>query len=659
MDYGFVRTAAAVPVLRVADCAYNRAAIAGAMNMAEKENVQVMVFPELCMTGYTCGDLFLQKTLLDGAERSLSLLLDETRNCRILAAAGIPVNADGQLFNCAAVFQAGRVLGVIPKTYIPNYGEFYEERWFSPGTNTQSRMISLCGQEVPFGTDILFKARNRNGTCIGVEICEDLWTPVPPSSYQAMAGATLILNLSASDELIGKHEYRRRLISQQSARCIAGYIYSSSGVHESTTDVVYGGHAVISEYGVILAESQRFSRETQLIISDMDIDKLQNDRLRNNNFIEGAAGRNGRGNTGAAAAAGEPDRFGSRLVPFELADISSDFLKRTVDPYPFVPSDAGMRDERCGEIFAIQTAGLGKRMEHACLKHACISISGGLDSTLALLVTARTFDMLSLPRNNIHAITMPGFGTTGATYENALQLMRAMKTDVCDIDIKPACLQHFRDIDHDASVHDVTYENVQARERTQVLMDMANKLGGLAVGTGDLSELALGWCTYNGDHMSMYSVNCGIPKTLVRYLVQWVADNVADPDTKDVLRKVLDTPISPELLPPDPSGAIGQKTEDIIGPYELHDFFLYHMARYGAPPKKILYLASIAFAGSYDAGTIGKWLTVFYKRFFSQQYKRSCLPDGPKVGTISLSPRGDWRMPSDAQAALWLEELES
>ncbi len=640
MNYGFVRAAAAVPQLKVANCGFNGENIISLILKAEDGNVQFVVFPELSITGYTCGDLFHQQALLLDAEMQLNDILEKTRGTSTIAVVGLPVYLDSQIFNCAAVIQSGKILGIVPKTYIPGYSEFYEERWFASGVKAISKEVQLCGQKIPFGTDLLFEAYNARGISFGIEICEDLWVPVPPSSKQAVAGAVLLFNPSASNEIIGKYEYRRELVRQQSGRCIAGYVYSSAGVGESTTDVVYGGHAMIAEYGSILAESERFSSEGQLIVSEIDAEKLSNDRLKNTSFMEVM----------------QEKPF--RRVPFDLRKIQITGVERNIDPHPFVPSNAGIRDNRCQEIFAIQTSGLAKRMRHTNSKYAVIGISGGLDSTLALLVTVKTFDMLRIPRKNICAVTMPGFGTTNETYTNALQLMRSMDVSIREIDIKAACLQHFKDIGHDEGVHDVTYENVQARERTQLLMDIANKLNGLVIGTGDLSELALGWCTYNGDHMSMYAVNCSIPKTLVKFLVQWVADNVVDKDSKDILYRILNTPISPELLPPDPDGKINQKTEDIVGPYELHDFFMYHMLRYGAGPRKILFLAEQAFKGAYPGEVIKEWLKVFIKRFFSQQFKRSCLPDGPKVGTISLSPRGDWRMPSDADSASWLKELQ-
>ncbi len=684
MKYGFVKTAAIVPELKVAACGYNAEKMIEKIIEAAAAGVELAVFPELSVTGYSCGDLFQQEQLLRSAVAGLGKIAEASRHHQITAIVGLPLIADNQLFNCAAVLQNGEILGIVPKTYIPGYSEFYEERWFASGRNAKSSFVELFGKKVPFGTDLLFEsisstassdctndscgtasedASEMDNVCFGVEICEDLWAPIPPSSYQATAGAVIIFNLSASNEVIGKAEYRRELVRQQSGKCIAGYVFASCGVHESTTDVVFGGHAMIAENGGMLAEAGRYQRDGHMLVSEVDVRRLKNDRIKNTTFMEGVTGSSFRkipyilygnneitseGSAGTAAdgqgAAGAKDRQAR--------------LTRYVDPHPFVPSDKGSRDKRCEEIFSIQTAGLAKRLEHTGAGRAVLGISGGLDSTLALIVTAKAFDMLGIPRENILAITMPGFGTTNVTYENALQLIRSFGAELREINIKKACLQHFEDIGHDPSVHDVTYENVQARERTQILMDLANKLNGLVVGTGDLSELALGWCTYNGDHMSMYSVNCGIPKTLVKYLVQWAADNVTDNAAAEVLRRILATPISPELLPPDEKGKIQQKTEDIIGPYELHDFFLYHMLRYGATPKKLLFLAEHAFDGVYDAQTIKSWLKVFIRRFFSQQFKRSCLPDGPKVGTISLSPRGDWRMPSDASAEVWLRELE-
>lgn len=649
MDFGFVRVAAAVPELKVAGCSYNAGKIIELIREAEASGVQMVVFPELSLTAYTCADLFQQELLMEKALDALKTVAESTKGLNVLAIIGLPLMVDNQLFNCAAVLQKGEILGIVPKTYIPGYKEFYEKRWFASGNRAKNQFVRLFDKEIPFGPDLIFEADGRNKVCFGVEICEDLWAPIPSSSYQAIAGAVILFNLSASNEIIGKSEYRRQLVALQSGKFSAGYVYASSGVDESTTDMVFGGHAMIAENGKILSESERFLRKGHMIISEIDTQKLLNERIRLTSFMESTHTCSFR-------------RVAFSLKPLALEDQTADIgvqsLFRKVDPYPFIPSNNTVRENRCREIFSIQTAGLAKRLAHTGMKNAVLGISGGLDSTLALVVTAKTFDLLDIPRKNITAVTMPGFGTTDRTYENALKLIKSFGAELREIDIKQACLQHFADIGHDPDLHDVTYENVQARERTQILMDIANKQNGLVIGTGDLSELALGWCTYNGDHMSMYSVNSGIPKTLVRYMIHWAADNVTEQDTAGVLRSILDTPITPELLPPDSSGSIKQKTEELIGPYELHDFFIYHTLRYGAAPKKLLFLAKHAFKGVYDVDTISHWLRLFYKRFFSQQFKRSCLPDGPKVGTISLSPRGDWRMPSDATAELWMKELE-
>jgi len=641
LKYGFVRVGAAVPEMKVADCRFNTGKIIEIMKDAVEKNVYLTVFPELCITGYTCGDLFQQSLLLDMALKCLKEIVDESSGYNNVFIVGLPLLIEQQLYNCAAVIQKGRIRGIVPKRYIPNYNEFYEKRWFSEGKNLATGFTNLFGQDVPCGDDLVFQDGQTPELSFAVEICEDLWMPVPPSSIQAKNGAVILCNLSASNEIIGKNDYRKLLVKSQSGRCIAAYVYTSSGVGESTTDLVFGGQALIAEYGTILAQSQRFKRESQLIMNDIDVKRLCHERLNLTSFTQ----------TDLTAAC--------RKIMLEPAEFELKELMRKIDRHPFIPADSVEYNERCSEIFSIQTSGLAKRLTHTGLNKMVLGISGGLDSTLALLVAGQTADVLDLPRKNIIAITMPGFGTTGRTHENALNLMKSMGVDLREIDIKASCLQHFRDIGHDPGVYDVTYENVQARERTQVLMDIANKEGGLVIGTGDLSEMALGWSTYNGDHMSMYSVNCSIPKTLVKYLVLWFAENIASEETARILKNIADTPISPELTPPDKNGDIQQKTEDIVGPYELHDFFLYYMIRYGAEPGKNLYLACIAFKDQYDEKTIRKWLKVFYRRFFSQQFKRSCVPDGPKVGTVSLSPRGDWRMPSDASAALWLAELDS
>jgi NAD+ synthase (glutamine-hydrolysing) len=639
-NYGFVRVGSAVPEMKVGDCGYNTEKILELMEKAVEQRVYVTVFPELCITGYSCGDLFGQSILLRAALESLERIMLASSNWSNVFLVGLPLLIDQQLYNCAAVVQKGRILGVVPKTYLPNSHEFYEKRWFHEGSELMADTVTLFNAAVPCGADLVFQDSDYPELCLAIEICQDMWMAVPPSSIHAINGAVILCNLSASNELIGKHEYRELVVKSQSGRCVAGYVYASAGVGESTTDLVFGGHGIIAENGNILGQTERFQKDSQLLTADIDVQKLIYDRTSSTQFTQTDLPRK------------------VRRIKLAKNSLHLEELRRQVVKHPFIPSDPATCNERCFEIFSIQTSGLGKRFRHTTLKKAVLGISGGLDSTLALLVTVQTFDNLNLSRKNIIAITMPGFGTTDQTYRNAMELMRSMGVEIREIDITKACLQHFRDIGHDVEVHDVTYENVQARERTQVLMDIANKEGGLVIGTGDLSELALGWCTYNGDHMSMYSVNCGVPKTLVKTLVKWAADHITTKETSEVLYRIIDTPITPELLPPDKNDDIRQKTEDIIGPYELHDFFLYHMIRYGAEPNKIRYLANIAFNGQYDDSTIRKWLKVFYTRFFSQQFKRSCVPDGPKVGTISLSPRGNWRMPSDAIARVWLEELK-
>ena len=641
MKFGFVKVAAAVPALKVADCKFNAQETEKLIVIADGKGVQIIVFPELNLTGYSCADLFAQSLLLEQAEFALMQVMNNTRQLDIISIVGLPVSAGPLLMNCAVVFQKGKILGVVPKTYLPNYKEFYEQRWFAPASALPDKStVRLCGQLAPLTANILFDTPD---VCFGVEICEDVWAPIPPSSSLALKGAEIIFNLSADTENIGKHRYLRSLLSQQSARCLAGYVFASSGFGESTTDVVFAGNGLIYENGNLLAASERFSFNEQLVVSEIDVERLRCERLTNTTF---AASVQTHGPSSAL-------RVSSELVASrELA------LSRPVDAHPFVPSGGKQLDERCEEIFSIQVAGLAKRLVHTGCQTVVVGISGGLDSTLALLVCVKTFDKLGLPRKGIVGITMPGFGTTDRTYHNALSLMASLQVTSKEISIKDACMQHFQDIGQDMAVRDVTYENGQARERTQVLMDYANKTGGLVIGTGDLSELALGWATYNGDHMSMYGVNSGIPKTLVRYLVGWVAQTGVDTLSRNTLLDIIDTPISPELIPADENGNIKQKTEDLVGPYELHDFFLYHFLRFGARPAKIYYLAETAFRGIYDSTAIKKWLNTFFRRFFSQQFKRSCLPDGPKVGSVSLSPRGDWRMPSDASAALWLKECE-
>ena len=639
MNYGFVKVAAAVPHVQVADCFYNIDKIEDLMREASEKGVQIIAFPELSVTAYTCLDLFAQQTLVNGAEAALIQLINNTADLDILTIVGVPLRTENRLINAAVVFQKGVIRGVVPKTYLPNYKEFQEQRWFTSATELRESTISIGKEEYPLGSRLLFRSGRLS---VGIEICEDLWVPVPPSSLLAMEGANIIFNLSASNELIGKHAYLRSLICQQSARCMAGYVYASSGFGESSTDLVFAGNGIIAENGNLLAESPRFTMEEQLVISEIDIETLQNDRQVNTSFMYGASGLL---------------KEKAQAVDFQLRTPNGFSLTRPVDPHPFTPSGDALK-ERCEEIFHIQVAGLAKRLVHTHAQTAVVGISGGLDSTLALLVTVMTFDALKMPREQIIGLTMPGFGTTDRTYTNACDLIRSLGVTLKEISIKEACLQHFHDIGHDPSVHDVTYENSQARERTQLLMDIANRKNGLVIGTGDLSELALGWATYNGDHMSMYGVNGSIPKTLVKYLVEWVANNKVDNASRLTLLDIVDTPISPELIPADENGNIKQKTEDLVGPYELHDFFLYHFLRFGSHPSKIYFLAQKAFAGIYDNATGKKWLYTFFRRFFQQQFKRSCLPDGPKVGSVSLSPRGDWRIPSAAVPRLWLQEIE-
>ena len=637
MDFGFLRIAAAIPSVQVAGCRHNVSRIEKLIRQAAGRQAALVAFPELAVTGYTCGDLFTQRALLDGAESALADLLKSTSDCPTVCIAGMPVAAGNRLYNTAVVFCRGRVLGIVPKTYLPNYGEFYESRWFASGTDFDGDSATLCGQRVPMSTGLLF---GDDALCFGIELCEDLWVPVPPSSLQAAAGAHLIVNLSASDEMAGKHAYLRSLVEQQSARAMSAYLYCSAGFGESTTDMVFAGNALIAENGTMLGESERFSFDEQLLIREVDIERLQAVRRRTNTF----------GLKGSAPS--------FRRIAVEWPRYAgSDTLLRTFDPHPFVPSDDSRRDERCREIFNIQVSGLAQRIRHTGARSAVIGISGGLDSTLALLVTARAFDLLGIPRKQILSVTMPCFGTTDRTYQNACELTRCLGATLKEVDIKEAVNLHFRDIGQDPEKHDVTYENGQARERTQILMDLANQSGGMVIGTGDLSELALGWATYNGDHMSMYAVNASVPKTLVRHLVQYYADTCGDKALSDILLDVLDTPVSPELLPPK-DGVISQKTEDLVGPYELHDFFLYYLLRVTYEPLKIYRVAKLAFAGVYDDTTILKWLKTFYWRFFAQQFKRSCLPDGPKVGSVAVSPRGDLRMPSDACVKLWREQLD-
>ena len=637
MKYGFVKVAAAVPAVRVADVAYNVQEIEKLIALADGQGVELLCFPELSLTGYTCQDLFQEQLLIMKSEEGLLRLLDFTRQLDIVCVVGLPVQAGGLLLNCAAVIQGGALLGVVPKTYLPNYGEFYEKRWFASSQDLNATNIYLAGTPITLSAEP--KLFQMGDVKFGVEICEDVWAPIPPSNNLTMAGADIIVNLSASDELIGKHRYLRSLLAQQSARTMSGYVYASSGFGESTQDVVYGGNAMIFENGRLLVEGDRFSFQPQLKSTQIDVERLRTERYANSTFINAQRG--------AHAA----------IIPAKTP-IGKDFvLTRSVNPHPFIPADEEMSDS-CEEILNIQTSGLAKRLIHTHCEHVVLGISGGLDSTLALLVCVRTFDKMGLDRKGIIGVTMPGFGTTDRTHDNAASLMQSLGISQMEISIAAAVTQHFADIGHDASIHDATYENSQARERTQILMDLANKCNALVVGTGDLSELALGWATYNGDHMSMYGVNGGVPKTLIQYLVRYNAQLPQFAAVHDTLLDIVDTPISPELTPADEEGNIKQKTEDLVGPYELHDFFLYYMLRFGFRPAKIYMLAQRAFDGIYDDSTIKKWLTTFCRRFFSQQFKRSCLPDGPKVGSISLSPRGDWRMPSDACSTLWLQECE-
>lgn len=635
MKNGFVKVAAATPDIRVADVEFNTQNIINAMEEAQKNGAKILVFPELCVTGYTCSDLFDHSVLLKASRKALLEIAENTNDKDMLVFVGAPLEVNGKLYNVAAAMNQGEIIGFTTKTFLPNYGEFYEMRQFTPGPQTV-REIIFEGKKIPFGPQILFQAEGMEELVVAAEICEDVWSPVPPSIQAALEGATVIVNCSASDETIGKDTYRRALISGQSARLISGYIYANAGEGESTTDLVFGGHNIIAENGTILKESSRYVNE--IIYSEIDLQRITGERRKNTTF--------------------QPlDEETLVRVPFTVEETKT-FLTRTFPKKPFVPSDEQTRAQRCEEILTIQAMGLKKRLAHTNARTAVVGISGGLDSTLALLVTARAFDMLGRDKKDIIAVTMPCFGTTDRTYQNACEMSKKVGATLIEVPIADAVNVHFRDIGHDPEDHSVTYENCQARERTQVLMDIANKTWGMVIGTGDLSELALGWATYNGDHMSMYGVNASVPKTLVRHLVKYAADDTKDEALKNVLYDVLDTPVSPELLPPK-DGDIAQKTEDLVGPYELHDFFLYFMLRFGYEPSKIFRIACMTFDGEYDKETIFKWLETFCRRFFSQQFKRSCLPDGPKVGTVALSPRGDWRMPSDACVAVWMKDLEA
>lgn len=635
MKDGFITVATATPQVAVADCEANTQAILACINEMAAAHAKVMVLPELCITGYTCSDLFWQTKLLDEAEAALSVIAEESRQVDALITVGMPLRVAGKLLNVAAILCRGKVLGFVPKVNLPEYNEFYETRHFTSGSADMGT-VQFCGEEIPVGTNLLFSCENMVDLCVAAEICEDLWVPNPPSVHHALAGASVICNLSASDEMVGKGSYRRDLVAGQSARLVCAYLYATAGEGESTTDLVFGGQNLIAENGTVLAESATF--ENEINVATIDVQRLASERRRMSTF-----------------PAAESKEY--REISFALVEEETK-LARFFDADPFVPSNADQLSDRCEEILNIQALGLKKRLAHTHAKSAVVGISGGLDSTLALLVTARAFDMLGLPRKGIVAVTMPGFGTTDRTYNNAVAMIKSLGATFKEVPIAKAVMQHFADIDHDASIHDVTYENSQARERTQILMDIANQANGFVIGTGDLSELALGWATYNGDHMSMYAVNASVPKTLVRHLVRHYADTSADEVLAGVLYDVLDTPVSPELLPPE-DGAISQKTEDLVGPYELHDFFLYQMLRMCFPPAKIYRVAKEAFAGRYSNETILKWLRTFYWRFFSQQFKRSCLPDGPKVGSVAVSPRGDLRMPSDACVSAWIKEVET
>lgn len=636
-EQGFVRVGAVVPKLKVADTEFNCNEIIKQIEVASNNKIQIIVFPELCVTGYTCQDLFEQDTLLEEAEKALNKILDYTNNLDIICIIGMPIKAENQLFNTAVVIQKGKILGIVPKTFIPNYGEFYERRWFASSKNANKKEIEILDQKVPFGIDLLFKDKENNEICFGIEICEDIWAVEPPSNKLALLGANIIFNLSASNEVIGKKEYRRDLVKMQSAKTISGYVYCSCGVNESTADLVFSGESMIFENGSCLINNQRFNFESNMIFTEIDTKRLANDRRKNISFM------------------GNPVDLEYREIKINIPD-NIENLTREYSKTPFVPEDKKKISEICEEILNIQSYGLAKRLLHTNINKTIIGISGGLDSALAFLVIIKAYEVLNLPKENIIAITMPGFGTTSRTHKNSIKLINAYGAAFREIDITKSSLQHFEDIGHDKKMKDITYENAQARERTKILMDIANEENGIVVGTGDLSELALGWCTYNGDHMSMYALNTSIPKTLVEYIIKWVADNSKE-EYKNIINDILDTPISPELLPPDEKDNIEQKTEEQVGPYILHDFFLYHFLRYGAEPKKIYILACKTFKNDFKKEDIKHWLQVFIKRFFTQQFKRNCMPDGPKVGTVSLSPRGDLRMPSDASYNIWLNNF--
>lgn len=649
MKYGFIKVATAIPEVRIADTKFNLEAIEKQIVMAEGQGVEIIVFPEFCITGYTCQDLFRQQQLLDDAERAMLRLLDFTRQLDIIAIVGTPVSVGSILLNCAVVVQHGKILGIVPKTYLPNYAEFYEKRWFASAFDMSPTKVHYAGQLLPITPEPQIY-RTADGVKFGIEICEDIWSPIPPSSVLTLDGAEIIFNLSASTEQIGKHSYLEALLAQQSARTLSAYVYSSCGFGESTQDVVFGGNAFVYENGVQLASVKRFQMESQVVICDIDIEKLRSERRLNTTFV------NAQHNLFVLpVGAGTYEKKYIDCMPKENAEREF-VLNRNIAPQPFLQGET--IDAACEEAFNIQVTGLAKRLLHIKCKTVVLGISGGLDSTLALLVCIEAFDRLKFDRKDILAVTMPGFGTSDRTHNNALLLMQELGVTMKEISIVPSVTQHFKDIEHDINVQDATYENAQARERTQILMDLANEYNGLVIGTGDLSELALGWCTYNGDHMSMYAVNGSVPKTLVKQLVGYVANQTNNVKVAESLRDIVDTPISPELVPTNESGEVQQKTEDIVGPYELHDFFLYYFLRHGFQPSKIYYLAGQAFEGKYTNEEIKKWLYTFVRRFFNNQFKRSCLPEGPKVGMVSLSPRGDWRMPSDADSTNWLTEIE-
>lgn len=638
-EYGYIRVGAVVPELKVANTEYNTKEIIKQIKNAYKKDIDIISFPELSITGYTCGDLFLQDLLLEKSLECLKLICRETKDLDIISIVGAPIRAENQIFNCGIVITKGKIIGIVPKTYIPNYSEFYEKRWFASSSNKREKYIEIDKEKIPFTTNIIFEDKDNKAISFAIEICEDLWCNFPPSNNHTLNGASIIFNLSSSNEIVGKYEYRKNLVKMQSAKTISAYIYTSSGVNESTTDVLFSGHAMIAENGTLLKENKRFDFNSNMIYEDIDVFKIMNNRYKDISYM------------------GVVTDLDYIRVSIDIKDNKKDIV-REYSPYPFVPKNDLKRKERCEEIFNIQASALAKRIKYTGMNKCVIGVSGGLDSTLAFLVIVEAFKKLGIDNKNIIAITMPGFGTTDRTYTNAVNFIKSYNATLKEVNIKEACLVHFKDIDHDVNTHDITYENTQARERTQILMDVANKENALVIGTGDLSELALGWCTYNGDHMSMYAVNTSIPKTLVRYLVEYVALNEKDNLRKNTILDILDTPISPELLPPDKNGKITQLTESSVGPYVLHDFFLYHFLRYGASPKKIYLIAKKTFK-DYSEDEILKWLKFFIKRFFTQQFKRSCIPDGVKVGTISLSPRGDLRMPSDSDYTDWLNDINN